>query len=129
MPDSLSFFDGCVGRAQDTEGKDNTRVSISAVSGKRLPSGQKSRSARPNTLMNCRRRQRTDVTHITAFHRGPAQGTSVLKADLEEILELSVTGRSSVLKFLQGDVRDNQTFTLSMNWPPMLDPIMARTVA
>ena len=74
MPDSLSVFDGCVGRALDTEGKDNTRVSISAVSGKRLPSGQKSRSARPNTLMNCRRRQRTDVTHINAFHRGPAQG-------------------------------------------------------
>ena len=23
--------------------------------------------------MNCRRRQRTDVTHITAIHRGPAQ--------------------------------------------------------
>jgi|ERR1035441_5396609 hypothetical protein len=54
---------------------------------------------------------------------------SVLKADLEEVLELGVAGRSSVLKFLQGDVRDNQTFTLSMNWPPMLDPIMARTVA
>src|ERR1035437_8516294 len=33
----------------------------------------------------------------------------ILEADLEEVLELSVAGRSSVLEFLQGDVGGDQT--------------------
>jgi hypothetical protein len=46
-----------------------------------------------------------------AIERYPApvwDGAGVLEADLEEVLELSVAGRGSVLELLQSDVGDDQ---------------------